>query len=460
MSELLKEAFKALDTLTEDVFSFDNEGIFHLDKFLHYDDVAPDFIEVIDPEASTEEELKPSYDGDAILECCVCGQPIYKDPKRVYLDGDLQIANAEEACPHCGQCGGFKVIGQVAPFVDTETTKIEVDGEQVEPEEGDQVPLAESVKASDPFEEYFQDVDGGYGWVTLEQAAEDLSADEEAVAEWINNHPRVGYMLTFADTAVILCPSAPDYYEIAVELGVEEPGLLEEDFQRATVETGDSTLSVEATEGGGVKVISEPRKPEDGEEEEMIVPLADETIEEIESDSEEEVEESPEEAAPEEVEPEEETEEEPAEESSGEAEESAEEDEVDFEIDEIDENSISELGESYFKSVYDNVDKFQTLSGTTDGSKLLLEGLITFSSGKQAKTHFLFESDSIGEDGKLKFVGMNEQLSRRKNAFTLRGKMEGSKLIAESFTYKYQALDSKTGKGYPLYGTVKTKRSF
>lgn len=455
MSELLKEAFKALDTLTEDVFSFDNEGIFHLDKFLHYDDVAPDFIEVIDPEASSEEELKPSYEGDAILECCVCGQAIYKNPKEVFLDKDLQVANAKEECPHCGQCGGFKVLGQVAPYVDTESTKVEVDGEEVEAgAEPEAEPLTESVEvpqiADKNLENYFLDVDKGYGWVTLEKAAEDLEMDEDIVAEWIGDHPAFGYTLTFEDIQIICCPHAPKYSEIMVELGVEEPDLLEEDFQRATVETGDTTLSMEATEEGKITVTSEPRKPAEGEEEEMIAPLTDETIEEIEADPEEEVEEE----SAEEI-----IEEEPADESPEEVEE-PEEDEVDFEIDEIDESSLDELGESYFKRVYDNVDSFQTLSGTSDGSRILVEGLITFNSGRQAKTKFLFESDSIGENGQLKFVGMNEQLSRRKNAFTLKGKMEGNKLIAESFTYKYQALDSKTGKGYPLYGTVKTKKSF
>lgn len=450
MGELLKEAFKALDTLTEDVFSFDNEGIFHLDKFLHYDDVAPDFIEVIDLEASSEEELKPSYEGDAILECCVCGQAIYKNPKEVYLDKELQVANAEEECPHCGQCGGFKVLGQVAPYVDTKSTKVEVDGEEVKAEAEPKVePLTESIEesqtATDNLENYFLDVDEGYGWVTLEKAADDLDVDEDMVAEWIGDHPAFGYILTFEGIQIICCPHAPEYSEIMVELGVEEPDLLEEDFQKATVETGDTTLSMEATEEGKVTVTSEPRKPLEGEEEEMITPLTDETIEEIEADPE--------------VEEEDIVEEEPTEESPKEVEES-EEDEVDFEIDEIDESSLDELGESYFKRVYDNVDSFQTLSGTSDGSRILVEGLITFNSGKQAKTKFLFESDSVGENGQLKFIGMNEQLSRRKNAFTLKGKMEGNKLIAESFTYKYQALDSKTGKGYPLYGTVKTRKSF
>ncbi len=450
MSELLKEAFKALDTLTEDVFSFDNEGIFHLDKFLHYDDVAPDFIEVIDLEASSEEELKPSYEGDAILECCVCGQAIYKNPKEVYLDKELQVANAEEECPHCGQCGGFKVLGQVAPYVDTKSTKVEVDGEEVKAEAEPKVePLTESIEesqtATDNLENYFLDVDEGYGWVTLEKAADDLDVDEDMVAEWIGDHPAFGYILTFEGIQIICCPHAPEYSEIMVELGVEEPDLLEEDFQKATVETGDTTLSMEATEEGKVTVTSEPRKPLEGEEEEMITPLTDETIEEIEADPE--------------VEEEDIVEEEPTEESPKEVEES-EEDEVDFEIDEIDESSLDELGESYFKRVYDNVDSFQTLSGTSDGSRILVEGLITFNFGKQAKTKFLFESDSVGENGQLKFIGMNEQLSRRKNAFTLKGKMEGNKLIAESFTYKYQALDSKTGKGYPLYGTVKTRKSF
>ena len=74
MSEILKEAFKELQSLKEDTFSFDKEGIFNLDKFLKFDDVAPDTISVIDPAAESEDQLQKSYEGDVILKCCVCGQ--------------------------------------------------------------------------------------------------------------------------------------------------------------------------------------------------------------------------------------------------------------------------------------------------------------------------------------------------------------------------------------------------
>lgn len=448
MSDLLKEAFKELAALKEDIFSFDSKGIHDLDRFLHLDDVAPDFVSIVDVEAKTEDDLKPSYEDQVVLKCCTCGQLIYKDPKEVCLDAKLERANVEECCPHCNAERGYEVVGQVAPFVDTEHTTVEVDGEKIQPDEMEQAALKEDLNFS-TLKNYFDEVDDYQGWTTVDKAAEDLEMDPDEVAGWINEHPSVGYILTFGDTRVILCFNAPPYEDIAAELGVEEPDLLEEDFQRATVETGDTALSMEATEEGKITVTSEPRKPV--KEEEMIVPLADETIEEVETEEDEGV------AAPE-------SEEAPTEEilpplegpanSEVPAEEVAE-DADDIDIDALDEESFNSLGESYFKKVYDNVDSFQVIGGSTDNSKILLEGLITFNSGKQARTQFLFEGIAASKDGRLKFVGENKQLSPRKNAFTVKGSLVDRKLIAESFTYNYRALDSKTGKGYSIYGTIK-----
>lgn len=449
MSELLKEAFKELETLKEDTFSFDKEGVFNLDRFLHLDDVAPDIITVIDPNADSEEGLKSNYEGQAILKCCVCNQLIYKDPEEVVLDDEKQRANVEEECPHCGCLGGYEVIGQVAPFVDTETTKVEVDGQPVEIEVKEETPLTEDLDHKS-IANYFKDVEEGEGWVTLEKAAEDLGRDKDDVAEWINDHETVGYILTFEDIEVIFTPSAPSYDEVMKELGFDEDETLTEGFQKATIETGDSTLSMETDEDGKVTVISEPRKPEDPTEE-MIVPVSNEIAAEIDPESAEQPEEDSTEEPSEEV-AEEETIELPA------ADEFPEEsDDVDFDIDEIDEDSFNELGESYFHKVYDNVDSFQTIGGSVDGDKILLEGIITFNSGKQARTKFLFESYAVGKTGRLKFIGENAQISKRKNAFAIQGRIENKKLITESLTYNYRALDTKTGKGYTLYGTVKNK---
>lgn len=630
MSEILKEAFKELQSLNEDTFSFDKEGIFNLDRFIKADDESPDIVHIIDVDAKSEDDLDPNYAGKAILRCCVCEQLIYKDPKDVHIDEDLQRANVDEDCPHCGCVGGYEVVGQVAPYIDMEKTDVTVDGDKVEiketsteAEKDPVVPAEESLKESvdnkPSIANYFKDVDEGEGWVTLESAEEILERSEDEIADWLDKHPTVGYIYNIEDIQVICTPHAPSFDLIASELGLnesldedlaggvaakevwsvikatfaikqqpfvgpafllpdgsfldvaasldwdgddpnhniveewlDEEGLsdgvtsvdgaptiqalgairmdnsqydymelfrnakpnyiqyeqlekwlefnfdrkanddiqitisdikgghfeiaeysykdylpediikkikryyssgtlyegaggapnesLNEDFHKATVETGDSTLSMETDENGKITVTSEPRKAEDCEEEEMVAPVSDEIKAEIDAANEK---------------PEEEVEElikdlpeEPVE---------GDEEDMNFDIDEIDEDSFNELGESYFQKVYDNVDHFQTTGGKVDGDKILIEGVITFSSGKQAKTNFLFEGFGASKKGKLKFLGENAQISKRKNAFSIQGKLDGKKLIAESLTYNYRALDSKTGKGYNLYGTVKNK---
>ena len=56
------------------------------------------------------------------------------------------------------------------------------------------------------------------------------------------------------------------------------------------------------------------------------------------------------------------------------------EDEVDFDIDEFDEDSFNEIGESYLRKVYENVKSFKTRKVSSAGNKLVVEGLITFKS--------------------------------------------------------------------------------
>lgn len=455
MSELLKEAFKELAILNEDTFSFDNEGVFKLDRFIHYDDIAPDVIEVIDPEAETEEDLQSQYDGKAILKCCVCGQLIYKDPEEVVVDQDLSRANVEEECPHCQLSGGFEVVGQVAPYVDEDSTKVEVDGESVEiqrPSQEDrdepdsEDSLTEDFKVGQRYQlgdsREFIIVDTYNTPGTPREACEVLLAELMADGEQGDD-----ISLSFAELAKGL--KSGKYIFLGEDLK------LEEDFQKATIESGDTVLSMETTEEGKITVTSEPRKPDDFGDE-MVVPVDAELRDQIEADpsAEEVVDEEPEEVVAdveEEVTTEEgstETLEEPSEEIEPEA-------ETALDIDELDEDSFNELGESYFKRVYDNVNSFQVIGGSIEDNKFLVEGLITFNSGKQAKTRFLFEGVAIDRHGRLKFLGENAHLSHKKGAFTIKGIAEGSKLIAESFTYNYRAVDSKTGKGYSLYGTIK-----
>ena len=125
----------------------------------------------------------------------------------------------------------------------------------------------------------------------------------------------------------------------------------------------------------------------------------------------------------------------------------------DINIDEFDEESFDELGESYLKNVYENVKSYKTESGKFLGNKLMLEGVITFKSGKQGKTRFMFESKSINSNGDILFEGFNKQFAKGPKAFKLIGKVDGSKYVVESLKYNYKVTDSN-GKSRRIYNTV------
>lgn len=197
---------------------------------------------------------------------------------------------------------------------------------------------------------------------------------------------------------------------------------VKESFNKVDIETEDSKLSMEADENGKVTVTTEPKDSvaENGAEE-MIAPVEPEIEAEFGNENEEDEYE-------------------------------------DIEFDEFDETEFDQLGEKYLRRVYENVASFRTTRGKLNGNNIVLEGVIGFKSGKQAKTTFTFESKIVTKTGKLKFIGENAQFAKGKSAFTLTGVKKGNKLVAESLTYNYRAKDSKSGKSQRMYGTVKVSR--
>ena len=188
---------------------------------------------------------------------------------------------------------------------------------------------------------------------------------------------------------------------------------LKEDMQNISIETDKEKINIS----------SEPKEEEVKSDDEMIAPLEPETEEEFKSEVEE-------------TEPE----------------------YSDVDIDEFEESDFDELGEKYLRRVYENVKSYKTTKGSTQGNMLKLEGVITFKSGKEAKTNFIFEAKSITKTGKLKFLGENKQFARGKQAFTLTGRADGKKLIAESLTYNYRAKNPETKESKRLYGTVSSSK--
>lgn len=131
---------------------------------------------------------------------------------------------------------------------------------------------------------------------------------------------------------------------------------------------------------------------------------------------------------------------------------------VDYDIDDFDEESFDELGESYLKNVYENVESYKTTSASVKDNQLMLEGIIHFASGKDKKTNFIFESSQATKRGKVKFLGENQQITKGKKSFSITGNLNSGKFITESFNYNYSVKQDGMDKPTRFYGTLRTSK--
>ena len=358
MSKLYENAFKALNLLEEEDFELSAVETDELKDFLDNDE-EEETVDIIDPNAETEEEVKDSYIGNVVLECSVCHSMIYKDPSEVVEDDESEddLVNVGEECPYCMSTDGYKIVGQIAPY---ETTDVTV---EVEPKEDE---------------------------------------DEE---------------------------------EVEVEDETEDD--LEESLENLDIETEHDRIHVEAEE-----------KVDD--EEEMIVPIDPEVDAEIEENVPEDEMDDLEDM--EDTENSEDMEDVDVEELPGGDEE--------VDIEDFDEDSFDELGESFLRKTFSNVKSFNTMKITEDknNNKLIIEGMITFKSGSKKPTTFKFTPTTIGKNNKVKFFGENLTVNKGKKAFRLSGRMIGNKLITESLTYNFITKNTKN-ESKRVSGTVRLNES-
>lgn len=503
MSELynISNAFKELDLLTEDTFKADDTGIDKLRDFMDGDQV--DEITIIDPEAETFDDVKESYIGKVILNCGVCQSKFYKDKEDIVIDEETQLANVGEECPYCTSADGFEIVGQVAEYcpdceagdcddhmgddvaadADAEV-KVDVSEEEDLQEDlgSDLAKYQEWVdydmkKYSNVSDKTKQDLDkanltivkdkyGAYQVVSREidgkalKESKDLTKFDGTIAKLLADNmsklsnvtsvselkSKIVDLLDSSDikdkkavadfkarmdkikNTVSLLSTIATYITGMKAQPEDSKKIVKESVESVEVKTDTDTVCVD-TDGDGTKVEVKPRDDFEAEAE-MITPVDDEVKDEIEAEQ---------------VSDEEVSDEEVGDEDNFE--------DVDF--DEFDEESFDELGEQYLKKVYENVKSYKTSSGSMKNDKLKLEGVITFNSGKKAKTTFLFEGASILKNGTLKLIGENKNFSDKKNAFGLRGKVNDKKLMIESFNYNYLGKDAATGQSKKLYGTIR-----
>lgn len=124
--------------------------------------------------------------------------------------------------------------------------------------------------------------------------------------------------------------------------------------------------------------------------------------------------------------------------------------ECDESLEELDESVFDKLVNKYCNRVYENIDSYKTTSGSIENNQIVLEGVITFKSGKTSPTKFIFES--IKDEKGTRLIGLNETFSKGKKAFKLKGAVENKQFIAESLTYNYRTKVNEETK--TIYGRV------
>ena len=182
---ILQEAFKKFELLEEETFHLDGseEAVEDAKEFMDAGD-ALDMLDVIDPEAETEEEVEDSYTDKVILDCNVCHSKIYKDPSEIKVCEEDDCVNKDEECPFCYSMDGYKIIGQVKPFVETDIDiTVEPKEEEEQEEEPEDVEVEEKEEEEEVVTESLEnvDVETEHDKIHIE-AEEKVESDEEMIA--------------------------------------------------------------------------------------------------------------------------------------------------------------------------------------------------------------------------------------------------------------------------------------
>lgn len=118
---------------------------------------------------------------------------------------------------------------------------------------------------------------------------------------------------------------------------------------------------------------------------------------------------------------------------NGKCEEACEGDDCLVDIDDLDECSLNKHINEYLQSVYSNVKSYETVGCSLNEGKLIVEGKISFNSGKERNTTFEFTPKA-----KNILEGYNKEFSAEK-AFTLNYSINEAKaFVTESFGYNYK----------------------
>lgn len=105
-------------------------------------------------------------------------------------------------------------------------------------------------------------------------------------------------------------------------------------------------------------------------------------------------------------------------------------------VEDIDDESFNECLTESLKEVYQNVNCFEMTNCTTNGTGIVVEGLIKFNSGKVRPTSYIFEARMLTNSKQLVLTGNNKDLFEQGN-IKIMSKIVNETLHAKSLKYKY-----------------------
>lgn len=451
MANYITEAFKKFDML-EDLEEFDLNpaSMEDMKSFIDLngeEDYTQDR-DIFDLEAEAEDELKKSYLGKVVLKCNVCQSLIFEDPNNL-TENEEGIINIGTECPYCLSYEGYKIIGQVEPY-STDEPQIETDVEtEIEPTD-DIEPIEESVdKTGTDRLMGSKEISGdkrGNGVVALTGDDEkilghklDKSLHEELEEDSLEEEPIEESQDAETVEKDLLDEAAGDnlWDKLAKAVGIDkdlnedvekpeekEDEQLQESVESVTVETDSDTIDVIPQADGGVDVSVKS--------DEDIVADLDGYDNEVVKD-----------ASVDDFEP-------------TKIDEDGEPVDDEFVADDFDEDSFNELGESYLKKCYENVNSFKTVGVSQKDNALMVEGVIGFSNGHKKSTTFTFSPLSL-KGKRLKLEGYNKQLANGNKPFKMNCLYDKGRVIAESLNYNYTGKNS-LNESMKVSGTVKKNK--
>ena len=112
-------------------------------------------------------------------------------------------------------------------------------------------------------------------------------------------------------------------------------------------------------------------------------------------------------------------------------------DDLDYEaLDEIDDESFEECISESLTNVYENVESFTLTNCATEGTKLVVEGIVNFKSGNSKKMKYTFTEAHKFNNKLYSLRGINESLDAD-GSFRLLAGIKNNKLISEKLYYVY-----------------------